>query len=172
MVSRNSAFALTVMLLVSSSAQAMSYVPSMPSLPSLSSLFSVFNKDNGAFVAKVAASLAVIKVACVTGSTLTQLGAKYTPACVASAYNKATSTAYSLVPARFKSAPVVAAPVVCLVNARLTALENYTIDLASRTTTLEAQTAAFSGTLAELRALQPSAPLVSASAAAPVASGN
>ena len=61
MVSRNGAFALTVMLLVSSSAQSMRYLPSMPSLPSCASLKA--NAVDGAyFTAKVAAAIVAFEV--------------------------------------------------------------------------------------------------------------
>lgn len=62
MVSRNSAFALTVMLLFSSSAQSMSYLPSLPSLPSCASLKSNAS-DATWFTAKVAAAMIAAKFA-------------------------------------------------------------------------------------------------------------
>lgn len=68
MVSRNSAFALTVMLLVSSSAQSMSYLPSLPSLPSISLPSCASLKSNASdatwFTAKVAAAMIAAKFAC------------------------------------------------------------------------------------------------------------
>ena len=119
MVSRNSAFALTVMLLVSSSAQAMSYLPSMPSLPSLPSFSSVFNKENGKFVAAVAASLVVIDLARNAGSKLFNLGAKHTPAAVAAPLARAYNVVHSRVPACLTTSTAAHCPV----EARLAALE-------------------------------------------------
>lgn len=113
MVSRSSAFALTVMLLVSATAQA-SWLPSMPSLPSLPSLSSVFNKNNGVFVAKVAASLFVFDIARKVGSKVWS----YAPACVSTHAANAHDAIHSRVPAFLKTAPAG-----CQVNARLSVLE-------------------------------------------------
>lgn len=78
MVSRNSAFALTVMLLVSSSAQSMSYLPSLPSLPSISlpSCASLQSNASDAtwFTAKVAAAMIAAKLAYNVGCRLWNKG--------------------------------------------------------------------------------------------------
>jgi hypothetical protein len=119
MVSRNSAFALTVMLLASVSAQA-SWVPSMPSfsLPSLPSVSSVFNKDNGVFVAKVAAAMVVLDVACKTSKKLWS----YMPDCVTGHAAKAHNAFYARTP-KFLKTPA------CKVNDRLSSVESQLAEL-------------------------------------------
>lgn len=113
MVSRNSAFALTVMLLVSASAQA-SWVPSLSLPSSVTSAFSsVFNKENGIFAAKVAAALVVIDVVCKTGKKLWS----YTPACVSGHVAKAHAAVHAHTPAFLKTPA-------CPVAARLIVVEN------------------------------------------------
>jgi len=56
---KNSVVALTVMLLVSSSAQSMNYLPSMPAIPTCADA-----KSAGFFAAKVGAAIVALKIAC------------------------------------------------------------------------------------------------------------